>query len=148
MWQFEWFKDMEEPSISDLAFKWLVILIIILFFGAVGWLAAEASPFPDGENLKSGFQEPSLDRLQNWEPTRDRNVILKFRGRSFKHEILSVPTPVPQCGGVQVKGRELWLLTQELNPVLYIIAKEPNAWQKPGEVDWTGLTEKTFFPID
>ena len=82
--------------------------------------------------------EPSLYGINGWEPVTDRNVIVSFDDYEFKHHIMASPVPHAPCGQVQVKGREVWLLTPEMNPYLYIIQLEPNAYRRVGESDWKG----------
>lgn len=87
-----------------------------------------------------------LGPMTQWEPTRDRNVIISYQNMEFKHHIKATPAPFPQCNEVQAQGNESWLLTQEARPYLYIIERRPNAWKLPNDSTWTGLQEKTYRP--
>jgi len=87
--------------------------------------------------------EPSIDLMRGWQPARDRNVLVTFDDYEFKHHMVSTPVPFPKCKQVQIKGREVWLLTPDIFPSLYMIELEANAYRKRGDTDWEGMTGKT-----
>jgi hypothetical protein len=124
---------------GDPQLKVLVPVGIILFFLFVV-LSVTTESFGNPPKMSD------LGPMTGWEPTRDRNVIIKYENMEFKHHIKANPAPFPQCNGVQDQGREAWLLTQEENPYLYIIDRKPNAWKRPGESTWTGIIPKTYKP--
>ena len=88
--------------------------------------------------------EPSFTTMNGWQPVTDRNVIVEFNDYDFKHPILSEPTPYPDCGQVQVKGREVWLLTfDSVMPMLYIVDLMPTAYRVHGQAEWNGTVGST-----
>jgi hypothetical protein len=88
--------------------------------------------------------EPILETMQGWQPVRDRNVVVEFEAYEFKHPILSTPTPHPACGQIQVKGREVWLLTPDsVMPILYIIDLKHTAYRVKGQAEWIGTVGST-----
>ena len=88
--------------------------------------------------------EPSLRSMQGWQPVTDRNVVVEFEDYEFKHPVLSAPTPYPECKQVQVKGREVWLLTLDsVMPILYIIDLKHTAERVKGQAEWIGTVGST-----
>lgn len=73
------------------------------------------------------------DEIDEWHTTPDGYIVITFRMidkdgvhfASFKHRQVEQPGKVPSCNEIQVKGRRLYLLTQEAKPMGYIVDLQP-----------------------
>ena len=85
--------------------------------------------------------------LTSWETLRDGNMLMTYQfvdkdgvhEKRYKHEIKTFPLRLPECREVQLKGQEIWLITQETFPVLYIVKRTPTAVQPVAGEDWIML---------
>lgn len=90
-------------------------------------------------------EEPELYELREWYPAQDGTMILEYHSVStegvsvwrFKHAIKSPPDKVPACNEVVVEGNEIHLITQEANPVKYIIKRENDGFSPEFNLDFT-----------
>ena len=89
--------------------------------------------------------------ITNWEPVQDGNMIVTVRTIDkdgihivqYKYHIKSPPLKRSHCNEVQYNREqdEIWLMTQEPNPWLYIIESQFNAYKPQGQDTWIGVDE-------
>jgi hypothetical protein len=74
--------------------------------------------------------------ISHWEPLNDGNMKVTIRvidkdgihEVDYKYPIKAPPEAKPECAEFRTKGNEIWLLTQESFPVLYIVDVRKNEW--------------------
>lgn len=92
-------------------------------------------------------QVSAAQELVEWRPVRDGNMILTVRtidkdgvhDTHYKHAIKTPSSKVPECAEARQVGEELWLLTQESKPSLYIVDINANAVQEKNETQWVAI---------
>jgi hypothetical protein len=75
----------------------------------------------------------SAQEIAEWDTAPDGSMVVTIttitkngvQERSYKHKVLRRASKKPECNEVQIKDNELWLITQEQNPSLYIVEREP-----------------------
>jgi len=117
---------------KNLWLLWFRVLILTLLLSLLIIRPISAEPVP---------QEPEIELMVSWFPTADRNIIICFDLGCFKHQALLI-NPY-SLGHHQVPENELWFVTNEQNPWIYIVQRSPNAFQHHGKSQRIGAIQKT-----
>ena len=91
----------------------------------------------------------SAGEISSWEPVQDGNMIVTLRTVDkdgihevqYKYHLKGLPIRLKSCDEVQrsPKMNEIWLITQEARPYMYIIQDKYNAYKPVGESTWIGV---------
>ena len=91
----------------------------------------------------------SAGEISSWEPVQDRNMIVTVQTIDkdgihevqYKYHLKGLPIRRESCDEVQHFPRlnEIWLITQEARPYMYIIQDKHNAYKLVDDSTWTGV---------
>ena len=89
--------------------------------------------------------EPELSRIEAWKTHQSLGVIFKYiidcNEYLFAHPIKG-QNSFPQCRAIQDKGSELWIISDTLNPWLYIVTRRATMFRGGSTVQWKAIYGK------